>query len=257
MAVCTADHVIEPESVFRQKLEVAFALAEKRADAIVTFGVAPTTASTAYGYLELGEAAGGAVAVRRFLEKPELPAARQFFSAGRGKYLWNSGMFVWKAKTLLDCLCRHEHSLFDGAIEIADAYDTPRRDEVLSCIYPKLKKISIDYAVMEPASRDPLVEVLAIPLELRWHDIGSWNAFADICEREGENVVAATSYALLDCDRVFVASDDPRHLVSAVGCKDLIIVHTADATLVCRSDRAEDVKKLRELLGERFGDRYF
>ncbi|MDE2495104.1 MAG: mannose-1-phosphate guanylyltransferase, partial [Alphaproteobacteria bacterium] len=217
MAVCTADHVIEPREVLRQKMIEAFAQAESDLNTLVLFGVIPTGPSTAYGYLELGDPADGAFAVQGFREKPDAAHAEAYFSAGPQKYLWNSGMFVWKAATYLDCLRVHRPKLYDGVQEIAAAYDTPRRDAVLSDIYPALDKISVDYAVMEPVSRDPQMRLLAVPLALRWLDVGSWNAYAEVCDREGGNAIAAERHALVDCDRVLVASDDPRHLVSAIG----------------------------------------
>jgi len=256
MAVCTADHLIEPEDVFRQKMLQAFTLAEGSRNTLVMFGVRPTGPATAYGYLELGAQAHGAVVVEGFREKPDAAGAQAYFTAGPDKYLWNSGMFVWKAAAFLDCLRVHQPELYAGVHKIAEAYDTPRRDEVIACVYPALPKISVDYAVMEPASRDPNMRLLAIPLSLRWLDVGSWNAYAEVCKRDGKNAVAAERHALVDCENVLVACGDLDHLVAAVGCKDLIIVHTADATLVCRTDQAECIKQLHLLLGERFGKTY-
>jgi mannose-1-phosphate guanylyltransferase len=120
-----------------------------------------------------------------------------------------------------------------------------------------LKKISVDYAVMEPASRDADFSVLAVPLPLQWVDVGSWNAFAGICPKdESGNAIAATQHVLIDTARTLVASDDPDHLIAAIGCEDLIIVHTADATLVCRADRAESVKAMHRLVGEKYGGKH-
>lgn len=254
MAVSTADHIIEPADVFRQTLLQAFALVETRTNTLGTFGITPTAPSTAYGYLELGEAAGGAISVKRFCEKPAADLAQSYFSAGPRHYLWNSGMFVWKAATLLECLSRYQPTIHAGLQEIAQAYDTPRRDAVMSRIYPELKKISVDYAVMEPASRDPRMDVVVIPLSLSWLDVGSWNAYAELCRQGNGN--AADRSVLLGSERVLAISDDPTHLVTAIGCEDLIIVHTADATLVCRRDKAEAVKELHQELARRFGPEY-
>jgi len=256
LVVCTADHVIEPHEVFRQKLAQAFALAEVGTDTLVMFGVAPTGPSTAYGYLELDARADAAITVRGFREKPDAATAQAYFAAGPKKYLWNSGMFVWKAASFLDCLRVHEPELHAGVRTIAEAYDTPRRDEVIARIYPSLRKTSIDYAVMEPASRDPRMRMLAVPLDLRWLDVGSWCAYAELCVHEGTNAVSAECHTLIDCERVLVASDQPHHLVAAIGCEDLIVIHTADATLVCRADQAERVKELHNIVEERFGDTY-
>jgi mannose-1-phosphate guanylyltransferase len=254
-AVCTADHVIEPAERFRDSLRSGFDLAESRAHALVTFGVAPDAASTAYGYLELGAEEGSARVVSRFCEKPDKKTAEAFFAAGPERYLWNSGMFVWKAATLLDCLSAYRPAIYEAVTAMAALYDTPRRDEIVASTYPKIEKISIDYAVMEPASHAGRVEVLAVPLSLNWLDIGSWNAFAAVCQHDDRNnATSAARSALLNCHDVLVASDDPSHLVAVIGCSDLMVVHTADATLVCRASEAEAVKKLQESLQQSYPD---
>ena len=108
---------------------------------------------------------------------------------------------------------------------------------------------------MEPASRDPLVKVLAVPMPLKWVDVGSWNAFAKTCPHdENGNALGATRHLLQNTKRTLVASSDPKHLITVLVCEDLIIVHTPDATLVCRSDQAENIKELHKLVGERFGE---
>ncbi len=256
MGVCTADHIIEPEDQFRELFAQGFALAEAHPNALVTFGIAPTAPSTAYGYLQLGDTAGGtARIVERFREKPDAPTAGQFFAAGPEKYLWNSGMFVWRAATLLDCIRRYEPEIHAGLMRIAEAWGGPRQQQVLAEVYPGLKKISVDFAVMEPASRDPLVRVLAVPMPLKWVDVGSWNAFAETCPRdENGNALGAARHLLLRTSRTLVASSDPGHLIATLGCEDLVIVHTPDATLVCRADQAENIKELHKLAGQKFGE---
>src|SRR5262249_31167376 len=130
----------------------------------------------------------------------------------------------------------------------------PQRDAVLAVTYPKLKKISVDFAVMEPASRDPRVRVAAIPMNLQWLDVGSWPMFARTCAQdEGGNAVAGGRPPPPAQKGVFVASSDPQHLIVAAGCEGLIVIHTPEATLVCRADRAESIKEIHKLIGERFG----
>ena len=255
-AVFTADHVIEPVPQFQEIVARGFRLAEESSPTLVTFGITPTHAATGYGYLELGDPLGdSARVVRRFQEKPKAEVARQYLDAGPTRYLWNSGMFVWRATTLLDCLRRYEPETHSGLERIAAAWDSPRRQAVLSEIFPALKKISVDYAVMEPASRDPSVRVAAVPMPLRWLDIGSWPAFAETCPQDEQgNALAAPRVLLLDSHRTLVASNDPRHLIATIGCDDLIIIHTPDATLVCHKDQAEALKELHRQVGERFGN---
>ena len=221
----------------------------------MTFGIAPTGPATGYGYLELGEALdGSARRLRQFREKPDLETARRYFEAGPAAFLWNSGMFVWRAATLLDCIRRYAPENYAGLMRIAEAWDTPRRQAVLDEVYPTLKKISVDFAVMEPASRDPAVTVAAIPMPLRWLDVGSWPSLAETCPHdEHGNALAAGRTLLAGHARDAGGLDDPNHLIATIGCENLIIVHTPDATLVCRADRADAIKELHGQIEERYG----
>lgn len=258
MGVCTADHIIEPVERFRELFAQGLALAEEHPAALVTFGVNPTGASTAYGYLQLGpECAGGARKVERFREKPDAPAAQAFFAAGPQCYLWNSGMFVWRVATLLDCIRRYEPEIHAGLMRIAEAWAGSARQQVLAEVYPGLKKVSVDFAVMERASRDPKVEVWAVPMPLKWVDVGSWNAFAGTCPHDEQgNALAASRLLLRRTARTLAVSTDPQHLIATLGCEDLVIVHTPDATLVCRADQAESIKELQKLVGDTCGKNY-
>ena len=275
IAVLTADHVIEPADRFRRIVERGFELAEAATNRLVTFGIAPTHPATGYGYLQLGAVigegehggtggtggAGGETArkaggrvVDQFKEKPDAATAERYVDAGPERYLWNSGMFVWRASTLMQCIEQFAPENHAGLARIAEAWAGPRREAVLAEVYPTLDKISVDYAVMEPASRDERFEVAAMPMPLAWLDVGSWPTFAKTCETdEAGNALAAPRHLLLDCRNSLVASDDESHLIAAIGCEDLVIIHTADATLVCPADRAEQIKQLHGLLGEKFG----
>ncbi|MBN2578129.1 MAG: mannose-1-phosphate guanylyltransferase [Pirellulales bacterium] len=258
VGVFTADHLIEPVREFQKFVRQGFELAERAPETLVTFGIAPTGPSTAYGYLELGTVFEGAAwIVKQFQEKPSLETARTYYQQGPARYLWNSGMFVWRAKTLLECIRRYVPEVFQGLSTIAQAWNTPDRDRVLDEIFPTLKKISVDFAVMEPAARDPAVKVAAVPMPLRWQDVGSWPIFADTCPRdEKRNALGAGEHLLLESSHCLAASSDPDHLIAAIGCHDLMIIHTPDATLVCRADRAEEIKKLHLLLQEKYGTRF-
>jgi len=254
IAVFTADHIIEPIDEFLKIVDHGFRVAESQPNALVTFGIAPTKAATGFGYLELGEALdGSARRVEQFKEKPALPIAEEYFAAGAERYLWNSGMFVWRAATLLNCICRYEPSNAEGIAQIADAWNTPQREAVLNDVFPKLKKISVDFAVMEPASRDPQVQVAAVPMPLTWLDVGSWPMFAETCPQDEHGNPTAAKTLHIDSKRTLAASSDPDHLIATIGCEDLIIIHTADATLVCHKDCAESIKEMHRQVGERFG----
>jgi mannose-1-phosphate guanylyltransferase len=258
IAVFTADHIIEPPDKFREIVAHGFQLAERNANTLVTFGITPTAASTAYGYLQLGGLIDeSARCVEQFKEKPDLATAREYLYAGANRYLWNSGMFVWRAKTLLDCIRRYLPESSVGLEKIGQAWSTPQAQATLAAVFPTLKKISVDFAVMEPASRDPLVRVAAIPMPLRWLDVGSWPSFGETCSHdEHGNAVGSGRVISLETSGSLIASSDARHLITAIGCEDLIIIHTPDATLVCRKDQAEGIKELHRLVGERFGKEY-
>jgi len=259
IGVFTADHLIEPVDHFQKIVTQGFELAQAQPNTLVTFGITPTHAATGYGYLELGQPIQGqdARVVEHFREKPNAKAAGQYFDAGPDRYLWNSGMFVWPAATLLDCIRRYKPENYAGLVRIAEAWGTDQQQDVLGQVYPTLEKISIDYAVMEPASKDPDVQVAALPMPLSWLDIGSWPAFAKTCTPDQDhNAATAGKHITIDTRNTLLASNDPNHLIATIGCEDLLIVHTPDATLVCRADHAEDIKKLHELVAQRYGDEF-
>ena len=258
VGVFTADHVIRPIDQFCKILEQGYQLAQDQPNTLVTFGITPTHPATAYGYLQLGDPVdgpSGARVVSQFKEKPDQKTAQKYFADGPDRYLWNSGMFVWRASTLLDCIKRYKPDVHAGLMKIAQAWHTDQRDDVLTQVYPTLEKISIDFAVMEPASSDPSVQVAAVPMPLQWLDVGSWPAFAKTCQCDNhENALAVQKHITIDTRNTLLASSDPDHLIAAVGCENLIIVHTPGATLVCRADRAEDIKTVHKMVGEKFGD---
>lgn len=259
IGVFTADHIIKPPETYRRTVTRGFDLADDQTNTLVTFGITPTHAATGYGYLELGAAIPGHPARRvdRFKEKPDAETAQKYFDATADRYLWNSGMFVWRAATVMDCIKRYQPDNHAGLARIADAWQTDRRDATLQEVYPTLKKISIDFAVMEPASRDDKVTVAAVPMDLEWLDVGSWPAFAKTCDETPEgNATGSGNHVNLDSTGCLTASSDPEHLITTIGCKDLIVIHTPDATLVCPADQAERIKALHGIVGERWGDRY-
>ncbi len=260
IGVFTADHLIEPAGEFRRVVAQGFQLVERMPEILVTFGVAPTWPATGYGYLELGAKIGEADFawnVENYKEKPPLELAKQYLAAGASRYLWNSGMFVWRADTLLDCIHRYEPAVYEGLAEIAKAWDTPRQTETLERVFPQLKKISVDFAVMERASRDETVRVAAMPMPLTWLDVGSWPSFAKTCRRdERQNALAAGEHVLIDSANCLAASSDPDHLIALVGCENLLVIHTPDATLVCPADQAEQIKELYKQIESRYGQKY-
>ncbi|MEX2213265.1 MAG: mannose-1-phosphate guanylyltransferase [Phycisphaeraceae bacterium] len=256
IAVFTADHVIEPVDRFQQIVKTGFDLAEKHGDALITFGITPTHASPAYGYLQLGKPfENGSLRVEQFHEKPEPDVAAEYFAGGPTRYLWNSGMFVWRASALMDCIRRYMPESFEKLTRIAAAWGTPEQEKTIHELYPTLKKISVDFAVMQPAAEDPTVKVIAVPMPLRWLDVGSWPALAQVCDHdENANATSGGRHVIEGSARTLIASSDPNHVIAAVGCEDLIIVHTPQATLVCHKSKAEAIKNVHKQVGERFGE---
>ncbi len=258
MAVFTADHLIEPIEDFQRRVEVGYQVAEQNPNTLVTFGIKPTHAATGFGYVEMGEPLAGfdqACRTVRFVEKPDTDTATEYVASGR--YAWNSGMFVWRAATLLDCIRRYKPAVHAGLMEIADVWGTPKQVDVLAAIYPKLEKISIDFAVMEPASTDEAVDVATVSMPLRWLDVGSWPAYGETLHADDAgNRTAGDQAVLLDSSNNLIVGDDPDHLIAAVGIENLVIVHTQGATLICHRDHAEKIKQLHQAIGEKFGETY-
>lgn len=244
IAVLTADHLIEPLQEFASTLAAAYELAESRDDVLVTFGVVPDHPATGFGYLELGEVlAGQAKAVSRFREKPDLATAEAFVAQGS---LWNSGMFVWKASTLLAAVRAF-------APETAALVDRVVAGDAAA--WHEIAKTSVDYGVMEPASTASDFTVAALPLAATWLDVGSWTAYGDAVGRDDDNNAVAADTAILhgssDC---VVASSQEGHLLALVGCEGLVVVHTAEATLVVPADQVQRVKQMQGLVADQFPD---
>ncbi len=271
IAVLTADHLIEPQEEFARALDLGFRLVEAQPTRFVTFGITPTFAATGYGWVEQGRpieappaagspraasaasasaatapAAASAFLAARFVEKPDRANAEKFLASGT--FLWNSGMFVLHAATLLRAIEWFRPETAKGLREIAEAWKGPRRAETMSRVYPALPRVSIDVGVMEPASKDPRLSIAVVPMSVRWMDVGSWSRFAETIPADaGGHRTSGASAVHLDSRRITVIGDDPSHLVATIGCEDLIVVRTKDATLVCRAADAERVKEIASM----------
>lgn len=258
-AVVTADHVIQPVETFQKSLRTAFDLVAAHRNALVTFGIVPTYGHTGLGYVHRGEAVPGFAGAHRvlaFKEKPDKATADRYVESAR--YYWNSGMFVWRADTVLNELATHLPASYDGLTRIAAAWRTDQRQQVLNDVYGTLPKISIDYAVMEPASQGKgRAQVYVVEMNVEWLDVGSWATLAETMNVDDhDNAVQAAQHVFLDSDGNIVLSDDPSHLVTLLGVSDSIIVHTRDATLVCPKSEAQRVKDLVMRVKDKYGDRY-
>ncbi len=253
-AVLTADHLIEPIETFAECARVGFELAEESGDRLVTFSITPTHPATGFGYIHKGaklDRSGEPAAhlVSEIVEKPDLAAAERYLATG--EYSWNSGMFVWRASTILRAIELFAPDVHAGLMRIADAWGTGEQQRTLETIYPTLPKNSIDYGVMEPASRPGSgFTVCTVEMNLNWRDVGSWPSFAQTLEGDDHDVRIAHSgggATTLDCAGTLIVSDDPAHHIAAIGVKDLVIIHTRHATLVMPASEAQ---RLKELHGE-------
>ncbi len=254
LAVVSADHVIRPVDRFVEALERAFDALERRPRALVTLGIRPAHPATGFGYVQRGAPTEvrGVTEAASFREKPDRATAEQYLASGR--YLWNSGMFVWRARTVLDALAEHLPATAEGLDRIVAAPPGPPRDAVLAEVFPTLAKISVDYAVLEPAAAEP-GRVLVADLDVEWLDVGSWPALAGTLAHDGANAVHGLTVAL-DSSGNVVFSNDPEHLVALVGVRDSVVVHTADVTMVCPMSDAERVKELLAEVDSRWPRRF-
>lgn len=253
-AVLTADHLIEPDAVFRKAMEVGFALVEQDPNRLVTFAIRPTYAATGFGYVEQDSQIPGTDGlgfnVARFVEKPDLPRAQAYLESGA--FFWNAGMFIFKARTFLRLLEQHKPESHAGLARIAEAWGTPEQERVVSEVYPTLPKISVDYAVMEPAAKDPSVQICGVKMDVDWLDVGSWPSFGETVRTDAarNRLARPGSAALTDSEGNLVVTSQAGHTVALLGCRDLIVVQTPDATLIMPRSKAEDLKKLHATLPE-------
>ncbi|MDK3256129.1 mannose-1-phosphate guanylyltransferase [Blastococcus capsensis] len=255
LAVVSADHVIRPVERFAAVLGTAYDALAARPRSLVTLGITPTSPATGFGYVQRGaptEVAGVAEAAS-FREKPDRATAEAYVASG--EYLWNSGMFVWRARTVLDALADHLPESAVGLGRVVAAPAGPDRDRILAEVFPTLPKISVDYAVLEPAAAEP-GRVLVADLDVDWLDVGSWPALAHTLERDGSGNTVRGLAVVVDGSGNIVFSDDPEHLVALVGVRDSVVVHTRDVTMVCPVRDAERVKQLLAATEEIHGSRY-
>lgn len=250
MAVLTADHVMRPEPLFRSRLKEAFDIATAQPDALVTFGVVPTSPQTGFGYLHRGTEVGGhACEVSEFTEKPERQVAEAYLASG--EYWWNSGMFVWRANTLLTALASLQPETHRQLLALAA--DPTLLDE----IYPSLRKVSVDYGVMEPVSRGEAPgRVLAVELPISWYDVGSFLALAgQLPTDEHRNARQGDTVVLDSWDNLVINRTDDR-VVAISGLRGMAVVVTDRATMVVPLADSERVKELVARVAEESGSAF-
>lgn len=245
MAVLTADHYIRDVDQFCRALSAAVQVA--RDGPIVTLGIEPSFPATGFGYIRrrerMSEVDGFDVcAVDSFIEKPDADRAAEFLASGL--YSWNSGMFIWRISRIMGEFARQMPALYAQLQTIEAALDTPRQTEVLSEVWPQVRKEAIDYGVMEGAE-----DVVVIPVDIGWTDIGDWAAIYQLHRPDEQgNVVVGTTHIGVETRSSFIQGG--KKLIATIGLEDIIIIDTEDAMLVCARDRAQDVKLIVEKLQE-------
>ncbi|HEY2413851.1 MAG TPA: mannose-1-phosphate guanylyltransferase [Pirellulaceae bacterium] len=255
MVVMPADHLIQPEKAFQEAIRQAVAIVEERPETLVTFGIKPTYPAESFGYIERGQGTGDrgqgtgdreqgtAYEVKKFREKPARSVAEKYLASGN--FYWNSGIFVWKARTILDALARYEPAICDhleviqnhvGKAEFADVFDRE---------FTAIRGKSIDFAVMEHYQ-----PVVVIEAPFSWDDVGSWQALArNVGVDEAGNTFVGRHLGIRTAGSIIRSSDE--HLVVTLGMKDAIVVHTPDATLVAAKDQEEAIREVVKALEER------
>lgn len=256
MAVLPADHVIPEEKKFQQVLGDAFDLAG-RGQAIVTIGIKPTEPATGYGYIRVGDALPAPPGVKpyktvfhraeQFVEKPNFDRALEYLNSGQ--YRWNAGMFIWSFVTITEGLQKHQPEMYEACQRwFKVATNTAKLNKLLAKEYPQVKKVSIDYALMEHAQN-----VIVADGAFEWDDLGSWTALARHLKPDAEGNCAVAEFIHVDAARniIFDArTKDRRTPIAVVGLRDSILVQTDDAVLLAHKSRAQKVKELVRKLSE-------
>jgi mannose-1-phosphate guanylyltransferase len=242
-----SDHVITPVELFREHLAAARDALEAHPEQLLVFGIEPTHPATGYGYLRRGDVVGefggkALYSLDAFIEKPDQERATALLA--EGGHSWNAGLFAFRPAALHNAFRTHLPDMVDGLDAIADAWRSEGFETRLAEVFPTLEKISIDFGVMERQQG-----TLMLPLPVNWNDVGSWTSLESLYESDSEGNVISGEAMLLETSNTIVSSDGG--VVAARGVKDLIIVHTPDATMVCRRDDDQGVKAIVEALRAR------
>lgn len=237
-AILPADHVINDVKNLENCLIAGFEIASEN-NVLVTIGIPPTEPSTAYGYIKKSLAQGTFYKVDKFVEKPNLETAKSYLASG--DYFWNAGMFVWSVPTLEIALKQYCPELSQGLATLeASSY----LEAALTTLYAQLPKISIDYALLEKANN-----VVTIPASFDWDDVGEWPAIARHNDRDCNNNVISGNAVITEGSGNIIVNEEG-HLTALIGVDNLIVVQTKDATLICHKDKAQDIKKLLQQVGQ-------
>jgi len=253
MIVMPSDHVIEPRAEFHRTVRAGLSLIQERPELIVTFGIRPSYPAESFGYIQRGSAissapGSSAFVVERFREKPDRATAEEYLASGN--FYWNSGIFMWKASTILAALEQFEPEMYGHVQNVAKGIGTPNFQLNFKEHFEKIKGKSIDFAVME-RYRD----IAVIEAPFAWDDVGSWQAIARLIKPDGHGNAVDGPYLPIDSSGMIVRTDED-HLVVTIGMHDTIVVHTPDATLVAPKSEEERVREVVQQLTELGHRRY-
>jgi len=247
MGIFAADHFVkDPEPLFKA-VQKAGEFLKKNGDYLITFGVNPTSAETGYGYIEKGDLLEKRdeiefIKVKRFVEKPDFTTAQDYVDSGN--FFWNSGMFMWKTSTIIDKFKLYIPDIYNRLIKIKEVVGTENFSEVLEKEFPEMDKISIDYAVME---NEP--NTIVIPLNISWSDIGSWTSLKDALIADHKDHFVRGEHIDFGSRNLLVYGSNK--LITTIGIKDLIIIDTEDAILICDQDKSQLVSDIVKRLEEK------
>lgn len=251
MIILPSDHLIKNDTLFIDTLKSAVGMAEM-GNNLITMGITPSYPETGYGYINFGEKVneihGNSIyKVIKFVEKPDRIKAEMYLESGN--YLWNSGMFVWRASAILKNMEHYMPDLYKGLIRISDSIDSETESEVLNDEYSKFESVSIDYGIMEHAK-----SIYTIPGNFGWDDVGSWTALERINISDDEGNIIKGNIVSVDTKKCIIQGNDK--LIATVGVENLVVVDTDDATLICSKDKCQEIKTLLKEMKQQNKDDY-
>ena len=240
MMVLPSDHLIKQKKLFVDILGQACEIAEEDGN-IVTVGITPSYPETGYGYIKFltEKKKGSAFKVEKFVEKPNMEKAKEYLASG--DYLWNSGMFMWKVSTILNKMQTLLPQIYQKLTQIGEAIGTPEEDKVLQEVFPTVESISVDYGILEKTD-----SIYTLPGDFGWDDVGSWLAVSRVRGTDENNNVLTGNVLAVDTTDCVVEAQEK--LIATVGLKNLVVVDTKDAMLICEKEKANDIKKVLETL---------
>lgn len=240
MVILPADHIIKNTRAFFKDLVFAGKVAESGSN-LVTIGIKPRYPSVGYGYIEAGRKFQGYCGVKRFIEKPKKAKAEIFYK--NKNYLWNSGIFIWKTGSILSAMKKYMPDLYYSLEDVSRLEGKAGYSIRLEAEYCNLNPISIDYAIMEPVSKNEHDRIFCVKADFDWVDIGSWSSIEEIYDKDANGNIVLSNSSVIDVKNSIIVGDKD-HKIGVIGLKDIIIVQTKSGTLVCHKNRAQEVKDL-------------